>query len=94
MTEVDSGSELKKCPIFSVLPGMTGGQAEGFLRDSGGFRVRTEKMSHFFSSARNDRRRESFVTAVDSGSELKKCPIFSVLPGMTGGGHFYKIRAE
>ncbi|MDM8552627.1 hypothetical protein QUF72_21265 [Desulfobacterales bacterium HSG2] len=23
--------------------------------------------------------------AVDSGSELKKCPIFSVLPGMTGG---------
>jgi len=24
--------------------------------------------------------------AVDSGSELKKCPIFSILPGMTGGG--------
>jgi len=27
----------------------------GILRDSGGFRVRIEKMSHFFNSARNDR---------------------------------------
>jgi len=25
MTDVDSGSELKKCPVFSILPWMTGG---------------------------------------------------------------------
>ncbi|MDM8551794.1 hypothetical protein QUF72_17055 [Desulfobacterales bacterium HSG2] len=31
------------------------------------------KVGHFLTSA-----------VVDSGSELKKCPIFSILPGMTG----------
>ncbi|MDM8552714.1 hypothetical protein QUF72_21715 [Desulfobacterales bacterium HSG2] len=38
------------------------------------------KGDHFSTSA-----------AVDSGSKLKKCPIFSVLPGMTGEvGHTRK----
>ncbi len=30
-------------------------------------------------------RPESVMVTADSGSELKKCPILSVLPGMTGG---------
>ncbi|MDM8552855.1 hypothetical protein QUF72_22435 [Desulfobacterales bacterium HSG2] len=53
-------------------------------------------MSHFFSVARNDRRGWdiSDLAAVDSGSTLKKCSIFSVLPGMTGGDFFSVARND
>ncbi|MDM8552378.1 hypothetical protein QUF72_19995 [Desulfobacterales bacterium HSG2] len=44
-------------------------------------------LSHYVALVRTSFRPGSFVTVeVDSGSELKKCPIFSILPGMTGGG--------